>query len=152
MEKTKKITFVITKPIQLLTVLAILSKKINNDEINVIFCNTFNDAYNIETRFRIAVNEKIITYRSENRIQAIKLAAKNNTNKLYIDSDVGLQHFIALLRFKILRSPSTINVFEEGYGTYYLESYNRFTKYIAKCLGIASGFGVCKFTKNIPFR
>ncbi len=149
MKELKKWAFIVTKPIQLIIVLAILNDKLINGKITILFCDSFNNAFEIENRFRIAFNEKIHTLRSKDRIQAIDIAAKNKFDYLFIDSDVGLQHYIALLKFKLRNISSIICVYEEGYGTYTLDSYKGSVKQILTYFGIASCFGECVFTKKI---
>ena len=141
--------FVVTKPVQLLVALAILEQEVLYQDVTLIFCDSFADAQNVEDRFKRAFKGRIRSDFCKNRIHAINFAANQGFDFLYLDSDVGVQHYIALLGFK-LRSPScSVNVFEEGLGTYNEDSYTGVKKFILKALGVGGNFGGSVFVSRI---
>lgn len=141
--------FIITKPIQLLMVLAILKQEVFHDKIIIYFCDSFYDAENVERRFKEEVKGKIISYVCKNRIHAIECALNKSLDNLYLDSDVGVQHYIALTGFKLRNPFCRISIFEEGLGTYHVDSYTGIMKLILRMLGIGSYFGDYMLTSNV---
>jgi hypothetical protein len=141
--------FVITKPIQLLMALAILEQETPHKEVTIFFCDSFTDARNVERRFKRVFKGSIHSNFCNNRIQAINLVAGQGFDFLYVDSDVGVQHYIALLRLKFCNPFCLVNVFEEGYGTYYVDSYTGIKKVIFKTLGVGGNYGGNIFTSHI---
>jgi hypothetical protein len=150
MTKSQKYAaFIVTKPIQLLVVLAILEQELFHEEVTIIFCENFNDSKRVERRFKKACRGSIHSYLCKSRLHAINFAASKGYDCLYLDSDVGVQHYIALLGFK-LRSPScSVNVFEEGLGTYNEDSYTGVKEVILKALGVGGNFGGNVFVSRI---
>ena len=141
--------FVITKPIQLLVVLAILEQEKSYKNVTLFFCDSFIDARNVERRFRRAYKGSIHSNFCTSRIHAISLVASQGFDVLYVDSDVGVQHYIALLKFKLRNPFCLVNVFEEGLGTYNEDAYSGLKKVILKTLGVGGNFGGNIFTTHI---
>lgn len=141
--------FIVTKPIQLLVVLAVLEQEVFHKKVTLFFCDSFINAQNVERRFRRAINGRMHSCFCKSRIHAINLAAGKGFDVLYVDSDVGVQHYIALLRFKLRNPFCLVNVFEEGLGTYNEDAYTGLKKVILKTLGVGGNFGGNIFTTNI---
>lgn len=141
--------FIITKPIQLLMTLAILKQEKFHTNIIIYFCDSFYDAENVECRFKQEVKGQIITYFCKTRIEAINFAAHKNLDNLYLDSDVGVQHYIALTGFKLRNLFCRISIFEEGLGTYRVDSYTGVMKLILRMFGVGSNYGDYIFTSHI---
>lgn len=81
---------------------------------------------------------------------AIRYASRNKSENLYIDSDIGLKTQKELILFKIFNKNSSINVYEEGIGTYRNNIIlSKFKKIAYKLTGSATTFGGSFFTSKI---
>ena len=141
--------FIVTKPSQLMVALTILNESALHGDVTILFCDSFYDARNVECRFKRAVKPRILSNFCKNRIHAIKFAASQGFDVLYIDSDVGVQHYIALLGFRLRNPFCRVNVFEEGLGPYTEDTHTGLQRAIRNILGIGSNFGGSVFTSCI---
>lgn len=81
---------------------------------------------------------------------ALKFAASANPDRLFIDSDIGLKRHLQLLILKGWRPKCSIEIYEEGIGTYRTDLMSsRIGAYFRKSVGAASFFGDSVFTNKV---
>ncbi|MCA0978729.1 alpha-2,8-polysialyltransferase family protein [Qipengyuania flava] len=76
-------------------------------------------------------------------------SVKDDTKCLYIDSDASFQRHLDLIVLKSLRPSITINVFEDGVGSYRTDLYSGFKKKVFDLVGVPTFLGGSPFTKSI---
>ena len=138
---TSKFGFVITKPLQLLVVLAIIEQLPATAARDLLILDAFADAAEIAAaveKYRAKWGD-VHFFSSHDSMFQHCLATRYAT--LFMDSDVGFKKNVELLRIR-LRSPACrFAVYEEGVGTYRTDLYRGWRKQLLRTLGAGVHFG-----------
>lgn len=141
--------FIISKPLQLMVCLAIIEQLPNEIPKELIIIDTFFGADKLASKL-IKFNEKWqTTIFLKDHAQAFEYCRNRRYKKLFIDSDVGFQKNIDLIKLKIFSINTKISVYEEGMGSYRNEMYHGIKKKILPMLGCSIYFGNNWLTKEI---
>lgn len=121
----------------------------NNAQLKII--NYFSGAENVFARFLDLdwdySSVKVSLFDSHR--EAYLDCLKDRTAQLYIDSDASFQRFLDLIVIKSLRPRMTINVFEDGIGSYRTDLYSGIKKRAFDLLGIGTFLGGSPFTQSM---
>lgn len=140
-EDYQAIGFIITKPLQLLIVLAIIDQIHSSHKNDLLIVDLFHNARQISERLKKAGAKNCSIYFVENINDAYRKAIKSRYKKLFIDSDVGLLKNLTLTRLKIFSPRTILSVYEEGIGTYRKDLYSGVKKLVVRMLGGGIFFG-----------
>lgn len=141
--------FLITKPLQLMIVLAIIEQLPKLVKKELLIVDYFVGAKEVSQRLATVeiLNSSVIFL--ENDAEAFHLACKKRYAKLFIDSDVGFKRNLTLLNLAIHSKKTILVVYEEGLGTYRNDLYKGIKKKILLLLGCGVNFGGNWFTKEL---
>lgn len=141
--------FLITKPLQLMIVLAILEQLPKTSQNVLIIIDAFEGAEGVSTRLPMTLLDNCTVQFFKNESKAFKHIYTQQYSKLFIDSDVGFTRNFTILMLAI-RSPKTVlAVYEEGVGTYRQDLYSGIKKSILPWLGCGIYFGGNWHTKEL---
>ena len=133
--------FVITKPLQLMVVMAIIEQLPAEIIKELLVVDVFFDAKKITAVLGEAKYKWKSAVFFQDKISAFRYCRGRKYNSVFLDSDVGSRNNIDLIALK-LHSPQTIlAVYEEGLGTYRNDLYRGLKKKILSALGIGVYFG-----------
>lgn len=145
----KSYAFVVTKPLQLMVVMAILEQLPVDIIKDLILVDGFIGAEEVSERIA-ATSSKwdgvIFLSKVDDVIGYIKL---QRYDWIFIDSDVGIRKYLQLLGIKLIRPQTKISVYEEGLGSYRTDIYAGVKKVLLKYTGVGVYFGGCWLTENI---
>lgn len=147
----KRAAFIVSKPIQILVALNLAEQIDGLELVTLIIVDEFHGAEDVFNKFQdssyFASNtefEFVVSKRA-----AFKKIAHSKIVSLFIDSDVGLKNYASLILLKGMRRNLTINVFEEGIGTYRDDLYLGWKKFALDSIGAGTHFGGASVTKSI---
>lgn len=144
-----KTAFVATKPLQLMVVMCILKQYTFDVHPTIYITDTFFGARTTANRFLKYFDKTLNVEFSGTKKEALDKIKNDKFQRLFIDSDVGVKNFISLAALKISNSNLSINVYEEGFGTYTKDMYVGFKKIALRLNGIGTFFGGCIFTSKV---
>lgn len=133
--------FVVTKPLQLMIVLAIIEQIQKEVKKEILIVDSFHDAEGISNRMKAVYINSINILFVDNEISVYKIARKRKYAMLFIDSDVGFRRNLTLMKFAFLSPKTKLAVYEEGIGTYRCDLYSGIKKTILRSLGCGVYFG-----------
>ncbi len=141
--------FIITKPLQLMIVMAIIDQLPNEVVKELLIVDGFFDAKNITE----TLNNNNFMWRGACFFQdphaALKYCKHRNYDSVFLDSDVGFRRNFDLIMLKIFRPKTGLNVYEEGLGTYRSNLYHEPKKMAMSFCGIGTYFGGNWLTKKL---
>ncbi len=144
-----KAVFLISKPLQLMVALCIVQQGTWKSKPVLIVVDAFSGASGVAER--IANNfdclQRVVFFTS--RKMALAFIKKEKFLHLFIDSDVGIKNFVSLLAQKLANPKISIDVYEEGLGTYRSDLYFGLKKFVLKYFGVGTYFGGCKLVSGI---
>ncbi len=141
--------FIITKPFQLMIVLALFDQLPTEVKKELLIVNYFTDAEQVSIRLAKVISKecKVIFFRND--LEAFKMACNKKYNKLFMDSDVGFSRNLTLINLKVRSRRTVLAVYEEGLGTYRDDLYLGIKKIILKALGCGVNFGGNFLTREL---
>lgn len=138
--------YICTKPLQMMIAMILNEQAL---ESNLYITDSFHSAKNFLHSPPLRQRFSDIRFFS-NRNEAILFAAKQKPAAIFIDSDIGLKTQFTLLAAKFLSPTTSIQVYEEGIGTYRTDLITSRLKYLLyKLTGTARHFGGSIFSKKI---
>lgn len=141
--------FIISKPLPLMVSLAIIDQLPTEVVKELIIIDTFFGAEKLASKLIEASTIWRHAIFLKNHVEAFKYCRKRRYEKLFIDSDVGFQKNIDLIKLKICSRNTKVSVYEEGLGSYRNEIYHGIRKKILPMLGCSIYFGNNWLTKEI---
>lgn len=141
-----KTFFIVERPTQIITALAILDQLKNNQRVEILVANCFDDAVGVVSRLReffSNINFKLVPSYPE----AVSYLEHEQVSNLFIHWDVGFRTQKKLSQLR--RRNIQISIFEEGIGTYRNNIYAPFKKYIFSLLGLPINVGGSKYVDEI---
>jgi len=148
-KSSDKKAFLISKPLQLLVALCIAQEKKFIDRADFIIIDAFAKskqvADSLSTNFQTMQKPVYFSTRGA----ALNHICKNRYSTLFVDCDVGLKNFIIFRLLKIINPELSVNVYEEGLGTYRFNLYYGFKKICMDFFGVGVYFGSSSNVDNI---
>jgi hypothetical protein len=141
--------FVITKPLQLLVVLAIIDQLPGDTISDLIVVDAFFGAKDTSERLADSNPKWRRASFFKNHDAAYKHCKSQKYDRVFIDSDVGLSKNIDLIRIKLSHLKTRICVYEEGLGSYRSDLYYGFKRKLLDFVGAGTRFGGNWLTKEI---
>ncbi|MFG6569722.1 hypothetical protein [Sulfitobacter sp. 1A13679] len=143
--------FIVSKPIQILIALNLAEQIDALELVTLIIVDEFHGAEDVYNEFR---DSSYFASKAEfefvsTKSAAFKRIANSKIHSIFIDSDVGVRNYAALIFLKGLRGNLEINVFEEGIGTYRRDLYCGWKKFALDSIGAGTHFGGASVTENI---
>jgi hypothetical protein len=141
--------FMVSSPLQLLISRAIIAAGEPGTEFHVGIVGKFSGAEAVAERLRdnyplIASVRYFHTF-----ADARSFIVSLHTDKLFIDSDLGVRKFLDLVQIKARLPELEIAVYEEGWGTYRTDIYSGVRKALFQKIGIGTHFGGCGLVSEI---
>ena len=120
-----KVAFLISKPLQLLISLAIINDAKYLHPVELIIIDGFKNADKLKLRLSNSLknDSRFSVAYAKNHTEAHNKIIENNYKTIYIDSDVGFNKYIALIKIKKKLQNFQLYVYEEGSGTYRTDLY-----------------------------
>lgn len=141
--------FIVSKPLPLMVCLAIIQQLPKKFAKDLIITNTFYGAEKMADRLSEVAKGRWSVVFLENHSFAYDYCIKRRYSKVFLDSDVGFQIGLKLLKIKILSRGVDFFVYEEGLGAYRSDMYYGLKKIILQMMGFAVYFGDNRLTKKI---
>ncbi len=123
--------FIVTKPLQLMVVFAIIEQLPKKSMKELIVVDAFKNSEKVTANLGEYGKRWGKAAFVDTHGQAYKYASGAGYSKLFIDSDVGLRKYLQLVLIKALNTDIVIAVYEEGLGTYRNDLYKGLKK---KCM------------------
>ena len=141
--------FIITKPLQLMVVIAIIDQLPIEIEKELLVVNGFFDAQKIAERLNIKQDKwrSVTFFCSTSR--ALRHCRRQGYDSVLIDSDVGFRKNTDLIKLKLFSPKTILAVYEEGVGTYRSDLYGGLKKKIMSIFGIGTYFGGNWLTEKV---
>lgn len=133
--------FIITKPLQLMIVIALLEQLPAEVKKELLIVNYFADAEQVSIRLSKVISKECKVIFLINDRQAFELAGNRRYEKLFMDSDVGFMRNLTLIRLKVRSIRTVLAVYEEGLGTYRNDLYSGVKRNILSIAGCGVNFG-----------
>lgn len=125
----------------------------NQDEFEIlpvfVIVDAFNGARKVVAKLTSEFTELQKPAYFPSRQSALAFLKNQKFDNLFIDSDVGIRNFLTLASFKLNNPNISINVYEEGLGTYRTDLYSGVKKNMFGLIGVGSSFGTCCFVTRI---
>lgn len=140
--------FIVTKPLQILVALSIIKQLDIRDKTHLVIVDSFFNANLVYQRMKSIdwdFSELSVKF-CKSVSEAYQFVGRSGVKKFFIDADVGVRKFLSLVHLKIKCWPLSINVYEEGLGTYRADLYSGIKKTILDLMGIGTQFGGCALT------
>lgn len=144
-----KSAFLISKPLQLMIALCIVQQHQWDIKPVFVILDAFRGAESVAGRLSRDFSHIQTPIFIKERVEAFSFLRKKKFNNLFVDSDVGLQNYIALALQKLSNHRLSIYVYEEGLGTYRTDLYSGFKKKLFSLMGVGVFFGACRFVSAI---
>lgn len=141
--------FIITKPLQLMVVMAIIEQLPAEIGKELIIVDAFFGAKKIAEKLITSNPKWQSAVFCQNPSSAFKYCRKRQYDSVFLDSDVGFSKNIDLFRLKLSNFKTNIVVYEEGLGSYRTNLYYGPKKLIFSLLGIGVRFGGNWLTSKI---
>lgn len=136
-----KYGFVVTKPLQLMVVLTLIQQLEANCRQDILIVHDFAGAKSVHERMKSLCGENCRVFCFSNEQLAYKFATAAGYAKLFIDSDVGFQKNLTILKMFFAAPSTRIAVYEEGLGSYRSDLYAGFKKTFLRAMGCGVFFG-----------
>lgn len=137
--------YIATKPLQIMICMILNG---NNKDNYLYVANHFNNSQAISKSVTLKKFFKEVFW-FNTRSNALRAAANEKPNFIYIDSDIGLKPLIDFYKLKLKSRRTEIHVYEEGVGTYRTDLIPWFKKIIYSIVGAGVYFGGAVSTKKI---
>jgi hypothetical protein len=144
-----KSAFLISKPLQLIVALCIAQQETFELKPLFVIVDLFNGASDVAARLSSEFTDLQEPKYFATRKMALKFLQEQQCDHLFVDSDVGLKNFLVLALFKTKKPNISINVYEEGLGTYRTDLYFGIKKRLYDLIGIGVFFGACRFVNEV---
>lgn len=144
-------TFVAGTPLHVMISLSLINQLNIRDSSCLKIIDYFSGAQRVFERLSAIdwyySNLEVSFFKSHRR--AYLDSIKDETSHLYIDSDASFQRHLDLISIKLLRPTMTVNVFEDGVGSYRTDLYSGLKKKVFDLFGVPTFLGGSIFTKKI---
>lgn len=147
----KDTAFLVSQPLQVLVALSIIEQLNISKASRILFVGKFFNAKEIYERMRGAdwqFSDLAIDFFNDHK-EAYKFARQQDITNFFTEGDVGVKNFLYLLSLKLRLHPVTINIYEEGLGTYRTDLYSGLKKTILNFFGVGTNFGGCSLTNTL---
>lgn len=147
----KEYAFVVSKPLQLIIALSIMTQLRIGQSVHVIVVDSFAGARDVCARLGSpdgplkGVSAEFVGSTKD----GYRALRKRRFSRIFIDCDVGAVRYLELLMIKAANPHLTINVYEEGMGTYRTDLYSGIKKNVLDLVGAGTAFGGCGLTSNL---
>ena len=141
--------FIITKPLQLMVVMAIIEQLPDEISKELIVIDAFFGAKKIAEKLTTSNPKWQRTVFFENPSAAFRHCRERRYDSVFLDSDVGFRKNIDLMRLKLSTPKTRIAVYEEGLGSYRQDIYHGAKRGIFALMGVGVYFGGNWLTKEI---
>lgn len=143
--------FIVSQPLQILVALSIIKQLGIDQRSYLAIVGTFYNARLVYERLATAnweLSPLSIKF-FESHKDANKFIIKSRASNLFTDGDVSVKKYLELQSIKLRRKSITINVYEEGLGTYRTDLYSGLKKRILNLLGVGTNYGGCILTDSL---
>lgn len=142
-ERVKDHAFIVTKPLQLMVALSIMHQLEIAGRSHVIVVDAFAGARGVAERLAFLPKpfSGISVAFVDSTTRAYHLLRDNRFSAIFIDADVGFRKAMDLLRIRLNNIEVSINVYEEGLGTYRADLYRGIKRRVLQSIGIGTRFG-----------
>lgn len=141
--------FIITKPLQLMIVLAIIKQLPEKIHKELLIIDFFADAEKVSIKLSEIIDSTFSVIFLKDDIQAFNLSGKKKYKKLFMDSDVGFFRNLTLFNLKIRSIKTIFCTYEEGIGTYRNDLYFGVKRTFLKIIGCGVNFGGNWLTREL---
>lgn len=141
--------FVVTKPLQLMVVLALIPQLGEDCAKDFLIVDNFAGAKDVYEEMTRQTGNDCRVYYFPHEPEAYEFALTKKYQKLFVDSDVGFRKNAALVKMAVLSPSTVLAVYEEGLGSYRTDLYKGARKQILQMMGCGVFFGGNWRTKEI---
>jgi len=144
-----KAIFIVERPLQILTAIAIFEQCRFAGRPEVVVANCFNDAPAITHRLAKTFSHMFDFYSVPDYQSAIECCKNNQYDHVFLHWDIGFGTNLRLRSIQRRNRGVAFSIFEEGIGTYRDDIYPPFKKMLFKFLGLPVNNGGSSFSKEI---
>lgn len=140
--------FIVTKPLQLMVVMAIFEQLDDGVVKHILLVDNFAGAHEVYLRLRESQRPHWVIHYFPKEKEAYAFSNSLRFDKLFIDSDVGFRQHLTLAKMALWCPNTVLAVYEEGLGSYRSDLYTGARAAILRSMGCGIFFGGNRQTKE----
>ena len=141
--------YIVTKPLQLMTVMALLEQFPSTQKHKILVVDSFENAFNVCRNLILYVQKNCTVMYFKHENEAYRHFHSQSYKKIFVDSDVGFKKYLEFISIFFKFRNVFFCVYEEGVGTYRSDLYSGFKKKFLQFLGCGVYFGANWMSKEL---